>query len=113
AALSLSSSVALVSLLFMTASATAEVFFATDVLGAGDLGYGVLMTAWTAGMVLGALPRPRGVPAAAAVTVALVAIAVQGAGLALPTLWLSVGFAAPAHVVGGSGQGPQDRPTHT
>src|SRR6185436_4316694 len=98
-------SVAFVSLLFMTASATAEVFFATDVLGAGALGYGVLMTAWTAGMVLGAITLPRRVPAAAAATVALVAIAVQGAGLALPTLWLSVGFAAAAYVVCCSAQG--------
>ena len=94
-------SVAFVSLLFMTASATAEVFFATDVLGAGDLGYGVLMTAWTAGMVLGATTLPRRVPAAAAATVALVAIAVQGLGLALPTLWLALGFALVAYVVGG------------
>ena len=98
-------SVAFVSLLFMTASATAEVFFATDVLGAGDLGYGVLMTAWTAGMVLGATALPRRVPAAAAATVALVAIAVQGLGLALPTLWLTLGFALVAYVVGGSAQG--------
>ena len=98
-------SVAFVSLLFMTASATAEVFFATDVLGAGDLGYGVLMTAWTAGMVLGATTLPRRVPAAAAGTAALVAIAVQGLGLALPTLWLALGFALVAYVVGGSAQG--------
>jgi MFS family permease len=98
-------SVAFVSLLFMTASATAEVFFATDVLGAGDLGYGALMTAWTLGMVLGATTLPRRVPAAAAATAALVAIALQGAGLALPTIWLSLGFAAAAYVVGGSAQG--------
>ena len=98
-------SVAFVSLLFMTASATAEVFFATDVLGAGDLGYGVLMTAWTAGMVLGATTLPRRVPAAAAGTAALVAIAVQGLGLALPTLWLALGFALVAYVVGGAAQG--------
>jgi Na+/melibiose symporter-like transporter len=98
-------SVAFVSLLFMTASATAEVFFATDVLGAGDLGYGVLMTAWTAGMVLGATTLPRRVPAAAAATAALVAIAVQGLGLALPTLWLALGFALVAYVVGGAAQG--------
>ena len=89
----------------MTASATAEVFFATDVLGAGDLGYGVLMTAWTGGMVLGATTLPRRVPAAAGATVALVAIAVQGAGLALPTLWLSLAFALVAYAVGGSAQG--------
>jgi len=97
--------VAFTSLLFMTASATAEVFFATDVLDAGDLGYGALMTAWTGGMVLGATTLPRRVPAAAGATVALVAIAVQGAGLALPTLWLSLAFALVAYAVGGSAQG--------
>ena len=63
------------------------------------------MTAWTGGMVLGATALPRRVPAAAAATVALVAIAVQGLGLALPTLWLSLGFALVAYVVGGSAQG--------
>jgi hypothetical protein len=97
--------VAFTSLLFMTASATAEVFFATDVLGAGELGYSAVMTAWTAGMVLGATARPRRVPTAAAATVALGAIAVQGAGLALPTLWLSLAFALAAYVVGGTAQG--------
>jgi MFS family permease len=98
-------SVAFVSLLFMTASAAAEVFFATDVLRAGDLGYGALMTAWMAGMVLGATTLPRRVPAAAAATTALVAIAVQGAGLAVPTLWLALGLALVAYVVGGAAQG--------
>jgi MFS family permease len=98
-------SVAFVSLLFMTASAAAEVFFATDVLHAGDLGYGALMTAWMGGMVLGATTLPRRVPAAAAATTALVAIAVQGAGLAVPTLWLSLGLAVVAYVVGGAAQG--------
>jgi Na+/melibiose symporter-like transporter len=98
-------SVAFASLLLMTASATAEVFFATDVLDAGDLGYGALMTAWTAGMVLGATALPRRVPAAAAATAALVAIAVQGAGLALPTLWLALAFAIVAYGVGGCAQG--------
>ncbi|MEA2383695.1 MAG: hypothetical protein QOH72_3666 [Solirubrobacteraceae bacterium] len=97
--------VAFTSLLFMTASATAEVFFATDVLGAGDVGYGALMTAWTGGMVLGATALPRRVPAAAVATAALGAIAVQGAGLAVPTLWLALGFAVVAYAVGGSAQG--------
>jgi MFS family permease len=97
--------VAFTSLLFMTASATAEVFFATEVLDVGELGYGVLMAAWMGGMVLGATTLPRRVPAAAAATVALVAISVQGAGLALPTLWLVVAFALGAYVVGGAAQG--------
>ena len=103
--LALVMTVAFISLLFMSASITAELFFATEVLGVGELGYGVLMAAWMAGMVLGATALPRRVPAAAAVTVALVAIAVQGAGLALPTLWLAVGFALVAYVVGGAAQG--------
>jgi MFS family permease len=44
--------VGFVSLLFMTAVAPAEVFFAKDVLGAGDLGYGLMLGAWTMGMTL-------------------------------------------------------------
>jgi MFS family permease len=97
--------VAFTSLLFMTASATAEVFFATDVLGAGDFGYGALMTAWTAGMVLGATALQARVPAALAATAALAAMAVQGAGLALPTLWLVLAFALVAYAIGGAAQG--------
>lgn len=50
---------AVTSLAFMSISMTAEVFFAKDVLHAGDLGYGVLITAWTVGMVLGAMTLPR------------------------------------------------------
>ena len=56
---------AFVSLLFMTASATAEVFFAKDVLDAGDTGYGVLMTLWTLGMVIGSTVVASRVPAVA------------------------------------------------
>ena len=59
---------AFVSLLFMTASATAEVFFAKDVLHAGDTGYGVLMTLWTMGMVVGSTLVASRVPAAAYAT---------------------------------------------
>lgn len=93
--------VAFVSLLFMTASATAEVFFATDVLGAGELGYGTLMTAWTVGMVIGAVVVARRVPARGFVPAALGFVALQGLGIALPALWLVFGFALGAFVVGG------------
>jgi Na+/melibiose symporter-like transporter len=95
--------VAFASLVFMTASATAEVFFATDVLGAGDLGYGVLMTAWTLGMVLGAVVVARRVPPGRIVAGALVAVVFQGIGLALPTVWLVLGFALGVFCVGGIG----------
>ena len=93
--------VSFASLLFMTASATAEVFFATDVLGAGQLGYGALMTAWTVGMVIGATVVARRVPASAIVPAALGFVALQGLGIALPTVWLVFGFGAGAFLVGG------------
>ena len=99
---------AFVSLLFMTASATAEVFFAKDVLHAGDTGYGTLMTLWTLGMVVGSTLVATRVPAARYVGVALGAIALQGAGLALPTLWLVLPFALAAYLVGGVGHGTKN-----
>jgi MFS family permease len=99
---------AFVSLLFMTASATAEVFFAKDVLHAGDSGYGVLMTLWTLGMVIGSTLVASRVPAAAYVTAALGAMALQGAGLALPTLWLVLPFALGAYLAGGVGHGTKN-----
>jgi MFS family permease len=99
---------AFVSLLFMTASATAEVFFAKDVLHAGDTGYGTLMTLWTLGMVVGSTLVATRVPAARYAGVALGAIALQGAGLALPTLWLVLPFALAAYLVGGVGHGTKN-----
>jgi MFS family permease len=99
---------AFVSLLFMTASATAEVFFAKDVLDAGDTGYGVLMTLWTLGMVVGSTVVASRVPATAYATAALAAMALQGAGLALPTLWLVLPFALGAYLAGGIGHGTKN-----
>jgi MFS family permease len=99
---------AFVSLLFMTASATAEVFFAKDVLDAGDTGYGVLMTLWTLGMVIGSTVVASRVPATAYATAALAAMALQGAGLALPTLWLVLPFALGAYLAGGIGHGTKN-----
>jgi MFS family permease len=99
---------AFVSLLFMTASATAEVFFAKDVLHAGDTGYGVLMTLWTLGMVIGSTLVATRVPAARYATAALAAMALQGAGLALPTLWLVLPLALGAYLAGGTGHGTKN-----
>jgi MFS family permease len=99
---------AFVSLLFMTASATAEVFFAKDVLDAGDTGYGVLMTLWTLGMVAGSTVVASRVPATAYATPALAAMVLQGAGLALPTLWLVLPFALGAYLAGGIGHGTKN-----
>jgi MFS family permease len=96
--------VAFVSLLFMTASAPAEVFFAKDVLEVGDIGFGALWTAWPLGMAIGALVLARRLRLALALG-ALVAIVVQSSGLALPTLWLVFAFALASYFVGGLAHG--------
>jgi MFS family permease len=105
--------VALASLLFMTACVPAELLFATGPLHAGQTGYGVLLTAWTLGMVVGsAWVAPRIAPPALAAA-ALAAIAVQGAGLALPALWLALPVALVAFAVGGAGHGAKNAMVRT
>src|SRR5262249_61645893 len=85
--------VAFVSLLFMTTNWAANVFFAKEDLGLGDFGYGLMLTSWTAGMVLGATLLPRRIRSGTLAVAALVAIVVQGAGLAGPAIWLVPGLA--------------------
>jgi MFS family permease len=97
--------VVFVSLLFMTASATAEVFFLKEDLEVSDAVYGLVFGAWMVGMVIGALVIARRVPAQALALGVLVAVGVQGAGLGLPTAWLAVGFAGAMWFVGGLGHG--------
>ena len=95
----------LVSLLFMSASIAAEVVFIKDDLGASGVAYGAIFSSWMAGMVLGALVVSRRVRAGALAGAALVAVAVQGAGLGLPTVWLAAGFGAAMFFTGGVGHG--------
>jgi MFS family permease len=95
------------SLLFMSASIAAEVFFVKQDLGATDLVYGAVFSCWTVGMVAGALLVARRIRTRLAVA-ALIAVAVQGAGLGLPTAWLVVVFAAAAWFVGGVGHGTKN-----
>ncbi len=95
----------LVSLLFMSASIAAEVVFIKDDLGASGIAYGAIFSSWMLGMVLGALVVSRRVKAGALAGAALVAVAVQGAGLGLPTVWLAAGFGAAMFFTGGIGHG--------
>jgi MFS family permease len=100
--------VVFVSLLFMTASATAEVFFLREDLKVSETLYGLLFACWMIGMVLGALVVARRVPPAALPVAALVFVAVQGAGLGLPTVWLAVGFGGAMWLIGGIGHGTKN-----
>ena len=93
----------LVSLLFMSAVIAAEVVFLKIDLGLSGAAYGAVFSSWMAGMVFGAVVVSRRVRAVAGV--ALLAVAVQGAGLALPAVWAVAGFAAAMFFAGGVGHG--------
>jgi len=106
--LALAMGVVFVTLLFMTASVTAEVFFLKEDLGVSDAVYGLVFGAWTVGMVVGALVVARRVPRPALALGVLVAVLVQGAGLGLPTAWLVVPFGAAMWFIGGVGHGTKN-----
>jgi MFS family permease len=78
-------------------SATAEPFFVTDVLGAGSLAYGILLTSWTLGMAAGSAGLAHRVGRTGLATGALIAVLVQGLGIAggalASVLWIAlIGF---------------------
>src|SRR3954451_23256269 len=75
--------VLVVSLVAMSASITADVFFVSTTLGAGSLGLGLLYTAWTAGMVAGSLGAAPRVPARSLALAAICAAGLQGTSKAL------------------------------
>ena len=97
-----------VSLLLMTATPAAALFFADEDLGLGGAGYGILMAVWGAGMAIGALavaPRfGRGVMA----VVAVAAVAAQGAGIAVPALWPMVWLDIAGYLFGGISHGTKN-----
>jgi MFS family permease len=88
---------AVAALAVFSISVTAEPFFVADVLHAGPLAYGVLLTSWTVGMAAGSALLAHRVPRASLAVAALAAVALQGAGIAgaaaSSVLWLAlVGF---------------------
>ena len=97
--------VAFSSLVFMSAVWVGELFFVQDVLGRGDVAYGLMLSIWTVGMALGALLLSPRVAAGAVAATGLLAVAVQGLGLALPALWLSFAFFLSCSFVGGLAHG--------
>ena len=92
-------------LLFISASMTIEVFYVTEVLDAGEVGYALVFVAWMAGMVAGAMGLAPRVPGRAVPTVALIALGVQGAGMAGQTVWAVLPAALLGYLVGGTGHG--------
>ena len=92
-------------LLFISASLTVEIFYLKDVVGAGDTAYALLVGAWMAGMVCGATGLAHRVPAKHIAPVALLALALQGAGMAVQTAWAILPVAFAGYVIGGVGHG--------
>jgi MFS family permease len=103
--LSVAMMAAFISLLFMSAVWVGELFFVKDVLERGDVAYGLMLSIWTLGMALGALLLSPRVAVGGVAATALAAVAVQGAGLALPALWLSVAFFLVCSFLGGVAHG--------
>ncbi|HET9738633.1 MAG TPA: MFS transporter [Solirubrobacteraceae bacterium] len=95
-------------LLFFTISVTADPFFATDVLGTGATGYGVLMTAWMLGMVAGAVGLARLIPARWLAVGALAGVAVQGAGMLGAAVGATMALALAGFLVGGLAHGTKN-----
>jgi MFS family permease len=88
---------AVAALALFSMSATAEPFFVTDVLGAGSLAYGVLLTSWTLGMAAGSAGLAHRVGRAQLAMGGLVAVVVQGLGIAggalASVVWMAlIGF---------------------
>jgi MFS family permease len=90
---------------FAAADNVAEVFFAKDILRAGDTGYGVLITTWTIGMVIGSTAAGRFLrPAHLAPAVVLLPI-VGGGAVALAAASAIYPLAVAMFLVGGFANG--------
>jgi predicted MFS family arabinose efflux permease len=89
---------------FVNVATVVEVFLATRVFGAGPLGYGGLVAAWGAGLVLGTLTVPR-ISRIHPLLVTGVGAALAALGLAGACLSPGLGLALVAYLGGGVGNG--------
>ena len=101
----LMATVVFVSLLFMSASIPADLVYVEDILGVEDIGIGIILSAWTLGMLIGANVLGRRVPLGALAAAAMIGVIVQGLGKFVAPFWLVFGFMVVAYFVGGIGHG--------
>jgi MFS family permease len=99
---------AIAALLFISAAVTVEIFYLRDVVGASEAAYALVVGTWMGGMVVGATALARRVPAPLVAGGAMVALAVQGAGLGIQAAWAILPVAFAGYLVGGLGQGVKD-----
>jgi MFS family permease len=94
--------------LFATIDNVATVFYAKDVLDAGDLGFGLLLTVWPAGMLLGVGAIVRwGTPPRLAVAILLAAMA-SGSTMVTAAAWPTLPLALLAFFLGGCANGVEN-----
>jgi MFS family permease len=95
-----------VALLFFTLIIPIEVVYAKETLGTSSLGFGVLITSWGLGIMIGSalFTRARGRPLG---TLVLVSTAAIGAGYAVMAGAPSLAVACIGSVLGGTGNGVQ------
>ena len=91
---------------FAAADNVAEVFFATQVLGGGKLGYGLLVATWTVGMVMGSIGGRWLRPPWLAPTVSLFAL-IGGAAVFVAAAVATLPVAMLMFLVGGISNGIQ------
>jgi MFS family permease len=96
------------SVVFAAIDNVAEVFFAKDVLGAGDTGYGILVGSWTLGMVVAATVIARRVPALRLALSVLLAAVVGGSAIAFAAALPSVPLAVAMWFIGGGANGMEN-----
>ncbi|HEY7179708.1 MAG TPA: MFS transporter [Gaiella sp.] len=97
--------VVFVSLLFMSASIPADLVYVQDVLGIENIGFGVVLSAWTVGMLVGSNVVARRVSLGGLAAGAMIGVTVQGLGKFLSPFWLVFGFMVVMYFVGGVGHG--------
>jgi MFS family permease len=94
-------------IVFAAADNVAEVFFAKDVLGAGDAGYGILVSSWTVGMVIGSTGTGRWARPSTLAVVTLTGAIVGGAAVALAAATAMFPIAVAMFVIGGVANGAE------
>jgi MFS family permease len=94
-----------ITVVFAVMDNVALVFFAKDTLEAGDSGYGILISAWTAGMVAGIFLVARRLRAQALAPGVILADASTGVAVLAAAVWPVFAWAVGLFVVGGAGNG--------
>ena len=92
-------------LLFIAAALTVEIFYVKDVVGGSDAAYALVVCGWMAGMVFGATALAWRTPVRLMATAALVALAVQGAGMGVQAAAANLPLAFAGYLVGGVAHG--------